>query len=201
MIFKDILVILSCLLTITAVIPYLVEVVSKKTKPRIVSWLVWTIITSIAAVAALIDHQWSTAILLFSAAIETMAVVLLGWENGDKKIDRLDIICFIGAMIGIILWVVFNSPAIAVIATIIADLIGGIPTLVHSWKSPNEETWITYALSLLGATCTLLVLSSWVITSFAYPLYLVVVNLEFTLVIIIRKSILTGGKLNKKRRI
>jgi hypothetical protein len=199
MIIRDIIIILSSVLTIIAVIPYIIEVVQKKTKPRIVSWFVWSVITCIAAVAALVDHQYSTAILLFSAVVETMAVVLIGWKNGDKIIDRLDVICFIGALIGIILWMVFNSPAIAVIAMMIIDLIGGIPTLVHCWKNPDEETWITYALAMFGAVCTLLIINSWIITSFAYPLYLALVNLEFTLVILIRGRILMDRTENKRR--
>lgn len=185
-----ILIALGSILTIVAIIPYLLEVISKKTKPRIVSWLVWTIITSIAAIAALVDRQYPTAILLFSAALETLAVVVLGWKNSDKTIEKIDVICFVGAVIGIILWQVFDSPAIAVIATVIADFIGGIPTLLHSWKKPQEETWITFFISSIGAMCTLLVISDWRITSFAYPLFLVVINLIFTSVIILRKRAL-----------
>ena len=182
-----ILIVLGSVLTIVAIIPYLIEVISKKTKPRIVSWLVWTIITSIAAIAALVDRQYPTAILLFSAALETLAVVLLGWKNSDKTIEKIDVVCFAGAAIGIILWQVLDSPAIAVIATVVADFIGGIPTLLHSWKKPQEETWITFFISFMGAVCTLLVISDWRITSFAYPFFLVVINLVFTSVIILRK--------------
>lgn len=187
---KLVFIILSSILTIVAIIPYLVEVVRKTTKPRVVSWFVWTTITSIAATAVLFDHQYATAILLFSAALETFAVVLIGWRNGDKKIELLDIICLIGAMIGVILWQVFNSPAIAVIATVVIDFVGGLPTLVHSWEKPQEETWVTFFLSFLGAACTLIVISTWSITAFAYPLYLVVINIIFTSVIIFRKRVL-----------
>lgn len=119
------LLILSIVLTLVAIIPYIFEIIKGKTKPRIVSWFIWTTITSISAVAALVEHQYSTAILLFSAAFETFVVVLLGWRDGDKQIEKLDVICFIGAMTGIILWQIFNSPSIAVIATIIVDLVGG----------------------------------------------------------------------------
>jgi uncharacterized membrane protein YeaQ/YmgE (transglycosylase-associated protein family) len=78
-----------------------------------------------------------------------------------------------------VLWQVFNAPEIAIIATILIDLVGGIPTLVHAWKKPHEETAITFFLAFLGAVCTLAVVAEWTITSVAYPIYLVIINLAF----------------------
>lgn len=184
MILNTILISLSVLFTVLGVIPYLVEVVKGTTKPRVVSWLTWSILTAISCAAAYVEGQYPTAILLCIASLETLAVVILGWHLGDKQIGHLDVVCLLGALVGIILWQVFNTPAIAVIATIVLDLVGGIPTLFHSWKKPHEETWITFFLAFLGAGCTLLVMSDWRITAFAYPLYLVVINLLFTAVII-----------------
>lgn len=185
------LIILGSLLTVLSVLPYMIEIIQGKTKPRIVSWFIWTVLTSIAATAALVEHQYATAVLLSSAAIETTLIVVIGWKNGNKKIEKLDVYCLLGAIVGIMFWIIFNSPAIAVVATILIDLIGGIPTLVHSWKRPAEETWFTFMLASLGAVCTLLVINDWRISSFAYPLYLVVVNAEFMSVIIIRRHVLS----------
>lgn len=182
-----ILVALSSILTVAAVIPYLIEVIKGTTKPRVVSWFVWSLLTSIACAAAFVDGQYPTGILLLFASLETLSVVILGWKHGDKKIERLDIICLIGALVGLVLWLVFDSPAVAVVAMVAIDLLGGIPTLVHSWKKPHEETAITFFLSFLGATCILFLMTDWRITAFAYPLYLVVANFVFTVVIVARK--------------
>lgn len=194
----DILLILSGIITICAVIPYIIEIKQGKNKPRIVSWFVWTVITGISALASLSDHQYATAFLLFSASVETMIVVILGFKKGDRKFDKLDITCFSLAMIGVILWQVFDSPEIAVIMTVLADFTGGLPSLVHSWKKPNEETAITYFLSGLGAVCTLFIITNWDITASAYPIFLVTINIAFTSVIIFRKKYLRNIKVNNK---
>lgn len=192
MVLTNILIVLGGVITVVASIPYLVGVIRGTTKPRVASWFVWSVLTGISCVAALVEHQYPTMILLLAASLETLAVVVLGLKlrHGDKKIERIDIVCLTGAVIGAILWWAFNSPAIAVIATIAIDLIGGVPTLIHSWKKPDEETWDTFFLSFLGAICTLLVVNSWRVTAFAYPLFLVVINLTFTLVIIVRRRAL-----------
>lgn len=184
-----ILVILSSILTVVGVIPYIVEVVRRHTKPRVVSWFTWSVLTAIACIAAIVEKQYPTAILLFFATIETLLVVILGWRYGDKKIERLDVIFLVGALVGIGLWQVFNSPAVGVIAVVIIDFLGGVPTFIHAWEKPHEETAITFFLASLGALCTLLAVSDWRVTAVAYPLFLIAINLAYTLIIVTRGNI------------
>jgi hypothetical protein len=105
-------------------------------------------------------------------------------KYGEKEFARFDIVCQIGAIIGLILWFVFNSPAIAIIAGILIDLIGSLPTLKHAWEKPEEETWITFMLSGLGAAFTVFAASNTTITALANPIYLVIINFAFTAVLL-----------------
>ncbi|MDB5163177.1 MAG: hypothetical protein JWO54_726 [Candidatus Saccharibacteria bacterium] len=171
------LIVASSILTVVAVVPYLIAVVRRKTKPRIVSWFIWSLLTGISAVASYSDQQYPSGILLTVAALGTLSVVVLGWRFGDKEIGRLDLVCLIGALVGVLLWQVFDSPALAILAAVTIDIIGGIPTWFHIWRKPHEETAITFALSFLGAFCTLLASQDWKVTAIAYPLYLVLTNL------------------------
>jgi len=184
---KTFLVILSSLLFIAGTVPYLVGVIKRRVKPKIVTWLIWTLLTSISLVAAIYDGQYTTVVLLTCSAISTILVVIFGWKYGYKKFERLDGLCLIGAIIGIILWQIFNSPWVAVLASIVIDIIGAVPTLVHAWNKPGEEAWISFYLSFMGAFCTLLTLESYAITAFAYPLYLFCSNLAFSTVILTRR--------------
>lgn len=191
----NLLIFFSGLFVIVQVVPYLIDVLRKKTKPRIVSWFVWALMPGIAGVAALVDKQYPTAILLGATAFGSLLVVILGWKFGDKKFEKLDIVCLVGAVVGIILWQIFNSPAIGAIAMVLIDLIGGLPTTVHAWKKPHEETWLAFGLVFLGSVCTLIVISDWKITSFIFPLWLTLNSLNVTLIILIRRFVI-----NKKKR-
>ncbi|MDD3035582.1 MAG: hypothetical protein PHO93_01550 [Candidatus Saccharimonadaceae bacterium] len=190
------LIILSGVFTVIAAIPYIIEIIRGVTKPRFASWIIWNILVDISCAAALVEHQYPTALLLFAASVETLAVVVLGWRHGDKKFEKLDAVCLTGALIGVVLWAIFNSPAIAVIATVAIDLVSGAPTLLHSWKRPGEETWQTFLLSGLGAICTLLVINSWLVTAIAYPLYLVTFNFSTTVIILTRRIYLKNVPIN-----
>lgn len=186
---NHILIALSSIITISATIPYIVDILNKKTKPRIVSWFTWTLLTGISAAASLSDKQYAAGILSLSASVECLTVVILGLKYGDKEFTAFDISCQIGAIVGLMLWFIFNSPAIAVIAGITIDLIGSLPTLKHAWEKPAEETWITFALSGLGATFAAFAATSTRITAIANPIYIVAINFTFTTVLLVRHKI------------
>lgn len=181
--------VLSGALVVVSVIPYLVSVIKRKTKPRIVSWIVWSILTTISSVAALSEGQYKTFILLMISSLATMTIAVFGWELGDKKISRLDVYCFIGALVGLVLWLALDSPALAVLVSIAANLIGSIPTVIHSWKAPKEETWLTFGLGSVGALFTVLIITEWRITAFAFPLYLFLINAALAVIIIGRRNL------------
>lgn len=181
---RNFLIALSGIITIVAAVPYLIEIVRGKTKPRIVSWFTWTLLTGIACAASFADHQYATGILMLCATIEVALVVVLGFKHGDRKFERFDIVCQIAAFVGLALWLIFNSPAIAVLAAVTIDLIGSLPTFKHSWQKPHEETWITYALCGVGGGITVFIAGSWAATAIAYPLYILLVNLVMAAVIL-----------------
>ena len=185
-IMTGILIVLSSVVTIVAAVPYIIAIIGGRTKPRVVSWFTWTLITAIAAAASFADGQYPAAILSLCAAIETGLVVVLGLKHGDRKFERIDVICQAGALVGVALWLLLDSPAIAVAASVLIDLIGCIPTVLHSWRRPYEETWLTFLLSGIGGGLTLAVVGSWEVTAVAYPLYILLINLVMAAIILLR---------------
>ena len=137
------LIILSAIVTVVAALPYIIEIVRGRTKPRIVSWFTWSVLTGIACAASFADGQVPAGVLLLAGTFETALIVILGFKHGDRKFERLDMYCLAGAATGLVLWLLFNSPAIAVLATITIDLIGAIPTFKHSWEKPVSYTHLT----------------------------------------------------------
>ncbi len=185
---KTALVIISSILTIAAVAPYIYDILKKRTKPRVVSWFTWFLLAAISAAASFSDHQWPAGILSTAAGVECLTVVILGFKYGEKEFTAFDISCQIAAIIGLILWWVFNSPAIAIIASIGIDLVGALPTYKHAWQKPHEETWITFALSGLGAMFTLGAVTQFKVTSAANPVFIVLVNFMLTGLLIWRRG-------------
>ncbi|MEO6513496.1 MAG: hypothetical protein ABIR37_02280 [Candidatus Saccharimonadales bacterium] len=180
-------IVLSAILTLVSSIPYIVDVIKGKTKPRIVSWFNWSLLTGIATAAAYADGQIPSAVLTLAATIETALIVILGLKHGDRKFERFDVVCQIGAVSGLILWVIFSSPVIAIIATVTIDFVALLPTLRHSWLKPDEETISTFVLSGIGALFAALAVTNPTISGLTYPIYIVLANFALVALLMLRR--------------
>jgi hypothetical protein len=78
--------------------------------------------------------------------------------------------------VGIILWQLFDSPAIGVVAAVAIDFIGALPTFRHAWIYPGEETWLAFALAGAGGVFAMAALQDFNWVTLPYALYIVVVN-------------------------
>lgn len=169
----NIFIALSVLFTVGAIIPYVNDVIHGSTKPRIVSWFNWSLLTGIAAAAALADKQYPSAILSLSGSAVCLVVVIGGLKHGDRKFEFFDIACQAGAILGLVLWIVFSSPLVAIIASVSIDFIAGLPTIKHIWQKPHEETRITFVLAAIGALCALAAAQNPHLSGLIFPVYIV----------------------------
>ncbi len=170
----NVLAILGSLVAAAGTVPYIIETVQKKAKPRVVSWFTWALLTGLAGAAALADGQIAAALFAFAGTLATSAVVIAGWRYGDRSFTKLDIACMVGVAAGLALWLSFDSPALAIWGAIVIDLVGFVPTYVHAWKKPNEETPLFFAMAGAGgllSTIAAVPVGGWTVTSVAYPLY------------------------------
>jgi hypothetical protein len=175
---RDGLLVLSALVTVAAAIPYTVKVLNKQTKPRVVSWFNWSLLTGISAAAALADKQYPSAVLSLAACAECMAIVIFGLKLGDRRFEIFDVACQAGAIIGLVLWIVFNSPLIAIVASAAIDFIAGLPTMKHIWQKPREESPSVFILSATGAALALAAVRHPHLSGLVMPTYITLVNLS-----------------------
>jgi hypothetical protein len=188
---QNLLLILSAGLMLGAVVPYLVDVVRKKTKPRIVTWFIWTVLMAIAGIASLNAGATASAVLSFASALSTGLVVIFGYKNSDKAFGKLDVFSFSGALMGLGLWWAFNSPLIAIAMSVLVDLVGAVPTLWHAYKKPQEETPSAFVMYFFSALLALLAIQDFSITAALVPLYLMTIDGSIAAIILIRKRIRT----------
>jgi len=186
---SEILALIGSLLAAGGTLPYILETIRGKTKPRIVTWLTWSMLTGVAAAAAFADGEALSGIFALLGAIATGSIVAVGLRYGDRSFKPLDIVCMGGVVAGLVLWQVFNSPAIAVWAAIGIDFIGLVPTLKHAWDSPHEETASTFVLVASGgglATGAIAAGGAVSVTALGYPLYVAMSMSSCALVVVLR---------------
>ena len=194
---RNILSLLGALLAIGSVVPYLIDIIKRKTRPNIVSWITWTILTAIATAAAFAAHEPRSAILTLATSLGTLSVVLLGLKYGIAKFTLFDGICQTAAIIGLILWFVFNSPLIALVASLGVDFIGLLPTLRHSWLKPGEETWQAFGIAFFASAFTIASIKTFTVTGLLFPVYLTLADGSLALMLIYRRRHLNLKRVDK----
>ena len=180
----SIFLIISAILTVAAVVPYILDIRKGLTKPNLVSWITWTLLTGIATAAQISAGELVAATFSGSAVLGTALVVIFGLRHGYVKYARFDVVCQIAAVVGIILWQLFDSPAIGVIAAVTIDFIGALPTIRHAWNKPGEETWQTFGIAGVGGIFGIAALTTFNLVTLPYAIYIILINFSFVAIIL-----------------
>ena len=124
-------------------------------------------------------------------AIGPLAVVTVGLLKGAISLilTRLDLWCLTLAITGIILWIKTKDPLLALLMSIVADLVSSIPTVVKSYLKPQAESASAYSLSVMSMIVTLLTIRHWNVMSWAFPLYVLAMNLTYVTLILLPKRL------------
>jgi hypothetical protein len=162
----------SSILATCGTVPYLRETVRHTTRPRLVTWGTWSLLTAVAGTASASVGDYPSAVFSFVGTVATASVVAVGLRFGDRAIGALDAACLTLVVVGVGAWLTLDQPGLAVLAACLIDLIGLVPTAVHAWRRPEEETATTFALVAVGGACA--GLAAWgelTVTALAYPTY------------------------------
>lgn len=187
--YKIVVAVISVLLTLIGYYFYFRDIKSHKTKPHAYSWLVWSILTSIAFFAQIKDGAgygaWITAV---SAVISFLVFFLAITGYGEKNITISDKLNLVAALFAIVPWLLTDSAVLSVILVTIIDFLGFVPTIRKSIIKPNEETLIHYFLAGLKFFLSIIALDNYTITTWLYPASLVIANWSFIILLLVRRK-------------
>lgn len=169
---RELLTILAGILVLVSPLPYIIDIIRNKTHPNMVTWVTWSLINSINTAAAFKSGAWQTGLFGLCGTLATVSIATLALWHGVKKYTAFDVTCQIIALLGIPLWVLTGQPALAVLLVLGVDFSGGLPTLRHAWKAPQEETLKTFALTAVAGLLLLLSLNHYTFIAVAMPLYI-----------------------------
>lgn len=158
---------------------YAFAVLRGKARPNPITWFLWGL-TPLIAFFAQVSEEGLTGQALVLLALGTtplvVCIITLIKHNTRQHFTPFALTCGLLALIGIILWRVTKIPAIAVIFSILADIFATLPTLQKAYRHPDSEYAWPYALSAFSMVITLLTITDWRFVVFAFPLYMLAVN-------------------------
>ncbi len=165
-----------------AYLKYIISIFNGKTKPSRSTWWVLTFVGILIFFSSYSIGAKENMWIQLSYILGPLIIAILslsskyGYSSGLLKIDK---ICLLGGILCIGLWIIFNSPLIAFLGSIIVDFIGLIPTIKKAYFDPNEEDPAAWGIETVAIIVNALGISVWfslVEKDWIYALYLLVVN-------------------------
>ena len=172
----EIIGIFAGILSASAFVPYIRDILGKTTKPERASWLIWTVLTSIAFFSQLAKGASNS---LWQPGLETVGIViilLLSLKYGVGGFTKRDILALLAASIGLILWYFTREAAVALYISIGIDSIGTVLTVVKAYEDPGSETMSTWVIVCIAGLLSMVAVGQWNIILLSYPFYIFTAN-------------------------
>jgi uncharacterized membrane protein len=185
--YKVLLGIVASAIALISSVPYLRDILRRKTKPHVFTWLVWGVLTAVVFFAQVLKHggagSWVTGFTAFTCFV----FAGLALRYGEKDIRLLDWLSLLGACFGLVLWALTSDPLLVVIINTFIDVLGFVPTLRKAYNKPHEETLIYFVFSLLKFSAGIAALESFNLTTVLFPAEVTFLNLAFVVMLLVRR--------------
>ncbi len=174
--YKHVLAFVATGMTIWAHIPYFMDTLKGTNKPHIFTWVIWTILTFIAAAAQISGGAGAGALVTFVTGLICLAITIAAFQKGEKNITRSDWVMFVFGLGSIPVWIMTSDPLMAVIIVTLIDVSAVVPTFRKSWHKPFEENTFMYGFNLPRHMCAIASLQTFSFVTALYPAALLLMN-------------------------
>lgn len=185
---------LSTILALISPVVYAVSILRGHSKPHRMTRFILLIITSLTT-ASLIARGDRVAVWLAGVStLQSVVIFILSIPHGMGGWSKSDLWCFLIALSGIVFWQTTANPVYGLYGAIIADFVGMIPALLKTYRHPDTELWLFYGLDVFASGFNILALSSFALSDFSYPVYILLINLIMVLLILRPQITRLAGK-------
>ncbi|OGB65628.1 hypothetical protein A2296_02615 [candidate division CPR3 bacterium RIFOXYB2_FULL_35_8] len=174
---SNLFIVISSILALISPLVYAYSILKGKSKPHRTTRLVLLIITSLTTISLFFQGNRVAIYLAGISTLQSIIIFGLSINYGMVGYSKSDIICFIIALTGIVLWQITKNPVIALYFAIFADFIGMIPAMIKTYRFPKTEIYLFYLLDVFASFFSLLAITNRTFEEFSYPIYIMIINL------------------------
>lgn len=165
------------ILSLAAFIPYAWQVIKtrhneKPVKPNRATWGVWTVVSFMLLMSYRSAGANYTLGVPIAYAVCSLIIFLISLKRGEGGWTRFDRWCLAVATGSAFVWRVTGSPLTALVANLIVDAAGALPTIKKVFHDPASEDRIAWAMFFLGNFANLFAIEHLTFAIAAYPIYM-----------------------------
>ncbi|MBI4836079.1 MAG: hypothetical protein HY817_02360 [Candidatus Abawacabacteria bacterium] len=174
---QTIYIVISSVLALISPIVYARAILRGEAKPHRTTRFVLLVITALSTASLLANNNTVAVWLAGVSTLQAIIIFALSIKHGMGGWAKLDILCLIIAVVGIIVWQTTNNPILGLYFSILADFTGMIPAIIKTYRFPKTEIVTFFLLDTIAAVFTLFAIDQLILENIAYPIYIFVINL------------------------
>ena len=167
---------------------YVRDTMRGSTSPHRVTWGLWALEGILAFVVEVQQHVGLASTMTLALGLVPLLVVIVSFKNPHAvwRIDRIDVVCAVVSLSGLVFWAVVNQPTLALISFAVADFMAALPTYRKSWAHPETETARMFVLGTVNTGITLLTLKHFTTDGALFPGVIMMTDCILSVLIITR---------------
>jgi hypothetical protein len=173
--------------SLLAAIPYGLAIFRRAVRPHLFTWLIWSIVTTIAAAGQFAAGAGPSAWCTAAIALTCILIFVASLYRGEKSRTRSDWLFFGAALSAIPLWMATDNPTLSVCLVTLIELAGLGPTVRKTIYDPWGESLVYFVLCVVKYSLAILALKQWTVTVAFYPLVNVVASVGICLLMIVQR--------------
>jgi hypothetical protein len=194
------LIFVAAFATLLATFVYVRSMFKGGAKPNRVSWLMWSIAPFIATAAAVSSGVGWAALPVFMSGASPFVIFAASFvsKKAHWRLESFDYVCGVLSGLALILWYVTADPNVAIVFSMASDGLASVPTLTKAWNHPETEVAWPFLVGVFNASTSFTVITTWAFSAYAFPAYLIVINILLFLAVYGKKlvSLLTKQQNN-----
>jgi hypothetical protein len=180
--------VLAGLLGVFDTLPYIRDTLRGATRPHRGTWLIWTVLGVVVCLSQRADGASWSLVMVAVQALATVVIFVLAIPRGEGGLSRFDVLMMSIALGGVTGWVLADEPLVATACVVAADSIGVALMVPKTWRDPDSETLITFALASLAGMLAVGAVAALDPALLLYPAYYCLANGFIALLIVSRRA-------------
>ena len=140
--------------------------------PQIFSRVVWLLLAIISFFGVVASGSSTPAVLLAGVFLVGNAVIcVLSFWKGTGGVGALEYVCLGILAVSVVVWIVFDAPAVSVAVSLLAHFVGGAPTYRSVWRHPRSESAGFWSLFFVASALSLVTSRHQALDQLIFPAY------------------------------
>lgn len=117
------------------------------------------------------DGSSASIALAATLLIGNAAVFVVSYKKGSREFGYVEKISLVLLFVAVGAWVTFDSPYLALVISLVAHFIGGIPTVWRVFKRPESEQAYHWYFFFTGCVISIVASEDKALTAILFPVY------------------------------